>query len=274
MRNTGSLLLRYGCAVVSIGVATGVRLLLDPVLGDQFPYATLFFAVLLTAWYGGFGPALAAVVLGAVSSAYFLIHPRGSFAVQGWDQQVGMVLYLATSLGIALLGGAMRAAAKRADRAREAERAQREQLQVTLQSIGDAVLTTDAQGRVTSLNPVAESLTGWTNAEATGRPLECVFTIINETSRQPVENPATRALREGTVVGLANHTVLIAKDGTERSIDDSAAPIRDQTAVSGVVSARAVSDRVGSRATISSSRSPTPSPCSAAISTTGSKPSR
>src|SRR5438093_7910127 len=121
MRNPTSFwLLRYGSAVVSIGVATGVRILLDPVLGNQFPYATLFFAVLLTAWYGGFGPALAAVVLGAVSSAYFLIHPRGSFAVQGWDQQVGMVLYLATSLGIALLGGAMRAAERRAKRARAA----------------------------------------------------------------------------------------------------------------------------------------------------------
>src|SRR5262245_16449448 len=98
MRSTSdSVLLRYGSAVVSIAVATWARILLDPVLGDQFPYTTLFFAVLLTAWYGGFGSALAAVVLGAVSSAYFLIPPRGTFAVQGWDQQTGMVLYLATS---------------------------------------------------------------------------------------------------------------------------------------------------------------------------------
>src|SRR5205807_6935580 len=216
MRNTtGSLLLRYGSAVVSIGVATGVRILLDPVLGDQFPYATLFFAVLLTAWYGGFGPALAAVVLGAVSSAYFLLPPRRSFAVQGSDQQVGMVLYLCMSLGIALLGGAMRAAQRRAERVREAERGQREQLQVTLRSIGDAVLTTDAQGRVTSLNPVAESLTGWTDAEATGKSLESVFSIIHEGSRQPVENPATTALERGKV-GPASHAVLIARDGTEQ----------------------------------------------------------
>jgi PAS domain S-box-containing protein len=230
-----SLLLRYGSAVVSIALATWVRILLDPALGEQFPYATLFFAVLFTAWYGGFGPALAAVVLGALSSAYFLIPPRGSFAVQGWDQRVGMVLYLAVSLGIALFGGLMRAAQKRAERAREAERVQRQQLYVTLKSIGDAVMTTDAQGRVTSLNPVAESLTGWTNAEASGKLLESVFTIVNEASRQPVENPAIRALREGTVVGLANHSVLIAKDGTERPIDDSASPIREEEAVSGVV---------------------------------------
>jgi PAS domain S-box-containing protein len=237
MRNTpDSLLLRYGSALVSIALATWVRVLLDPVLGDQFPYATLFLAVLLTAWYGGFRPAMVAILLGALSSIYFLIPPRGSFSVQGWDQRAGLVLYLAMSLGIALCGGMMRAAQERVERAREAERAQREQLHVTLKSIGDAVLTTDAEGRVTSLNPVAESLTGWTNTEATGRPLESVFTIINETSRQPVENPAIRALREGTVFGLANHTVLIAKDGTERPIDDSAAPIVDgEKKLSGVV---------------------------------------
>ena len=104
---------------------------------------------------------------------------------------------------------------------------QREWLRVTLSSIGDAVITTDTDGLVTFLNPVAESLTGWTQAEATGIPLETVFKIINEETRRIVENPATRALREGLVVGLANHTLLIAKDGTERPIDDSAAPIRN-----------------------------------------------
>src|ERR1700726_2989004 len=107
---------------------------------------------------------------------------------------------------------------------------------VTLASIGDAVITTDTEGQVTFLNPVAESLTGWTLAEAAGQPLDRVFRIINEESRQPVESPTTRALREGVVVGLANHSLLIAKDGTERPIDDSAAPIRnDKGEVAGVV---------------------------------------
>ena len=78
------------------------------------------------------------------------------------------------------------------------------------------MISTDAEGRVTFLNGVAESLTGWPQAEAVGRPLPDVFHIVNEATRQPVENPALRALREGTVVGLANHTVLIARDGTER----------------------------------------------------------
>ena len=90
----------------------------------------------------------------------------------------------------------------------------RELLRVTLRSIGDAVITTDVDGRVTYLNAVAESLTGWTQREAVGQPLDAVFRIVNEDTRQPVENPATKALREGVVVGLANHTVLIRKDGT------------------------------------------------------------
>ena len=105
--------------------------------------------------------------------------------------------------------------------------AQNERLRITLASIGDAVITTDLDGRVTNLNPVAEALTGWPNAEAQGQALENVFAIVNETSRQPVENPALRALREGAIVGLANHTVLLGRDGTEAPIDDSAAPIRD-----------------------------------------------
>ena len=108
-------------------------------------------------------------------------------------------------------------------------RKQSEWLRITLASIGDAVISTDAEGRVTFLNGVAEALTGWPQAEAAGRPLPDVFHIVNEQTRQPVENPALRALREGTIVGLANHTVLIARDGTERPIDDSAAPIRDES---------------------------------------------
>ncbi|MGA9769105.1 MAG: PAS domain S-box protein [Blastocatellia bacterium] len=117
----------------------------------------------------------------------------------------------------------------------EALRKQSDWLRVTLASIGDAVISTDAEGRVTFMNGFAESLTGWTQAEAIGRALPDIFHIINEETRQPVENPALRALRDGIVVGLANHTLLIAKDGTERPIDDSAAPIRDELGVVGGV---------------------------------------
>ncbi len=113
-------------------------------------------------------------------------------------------------------------------RAEETLRKQSEWLRVTLASIGDAVISTDAEGRVISMNALAEALTGWPQAEAQGRPLPEVFRIVNEETREPAENPALRALREGTIVGLANSTLLIARDGSERPIDDSAAPIRDE----------------------------------------------
>jgi PAS domain S-box-containing protein len=120
--------------------------------------------------------------------------------------------------------------------AEEALKQQSEWLRVTLASIGDAVISTDTLGRVTFLNAVAEALTGWPSQEAKGRDLPDVFNIINEQTRRPAENPALRALREGAIVGLANHTVLIARDGTERPIDDSAAPIRDESGtISGAV---------------------------------------
>ena len=100
-------------------------------------------------------------------------------------------------------------------------------LATTLKSIGDAVIATDAGGFVTFMNPVAEALTGWNQEDAAGKPLKKVFNIINEETGKQAEDPATRVFREGVVVGLANHTVLIAKDGTKYPIDDSGAPIRD-----------------------------------------------
>lgn len=105
---------------------------------------------------------------------------------------------------------------------------QAQELRVTLQSIGDGVIVTDVEGRVTLLNPVAEAMTGWTLDEASGKPLPLVFQIVNEDTRQPVDNPALRALAQGTIVGLANHTLLISKTGTEWPIDDCAAPIRGE----------------------------------------------
>src|SRR5262249_37711925 len=110
------------------------------------------------------------------------------------------------------------------------------QLRITLASIGDAVIVTAADGSVAFMNPVAESLTGWTLEEASGKPLLDVFRIVHEFTRAAVENPVTKVLREGTVVGLGNHTVLISRKGVEIPIDDSGAPIRDADRnISGIV---------------------------------------
>jgi len=111
-------------------------------------------------------------------------------------------------------------------RAREDLQQSEEQFRVTLNSIGDAVIATDHSGKITFMNSVAEGLTGWATAEAVGMPLDCAFRIVNEFTRAPVENPVEKVLAEGKAVALANHTLLIARDGTERPIDDSGAPIR------------------------------------------------
>ncbi len=113
-------------------------------------------------------------------------------------------------------------------RAEQEAQEQRQRLKITLASIGDAVIATDAQGRITFMNPVAQTLTGWREPEALEKPLTEVFHIINEQTRAVVESPVDKVLESGTIVGLANHTLLIAKDGVERPIDDSGAPIRDE----------------------------------------------
>ena len=113
-------------------------------------------------------------------------------------------------------------------RAEELLAAEKERMQVTLKSIGDAVITTDARGRIEFMNPVAESLTGWRGDEVAGQPLEHVMHIFNEDTRLTVPNPVDRVLKEGKVVGLANHTVLVDRHGNEIAIEDSAAPIRDR----------------------------------------------
>lgn len=113
---------------------------------------------------------------------------------------------------------------------------QRDYLRTTLESIGDGVIVCDAAGAVTLINPTAEQLTGWPHNEALGQPLRSVFPIVAEYTREPVENPVEKALRLGSTVGLANHTVLVRRDGTELPIDDSGAPIHDADGnITGVV---------------------------------------
>jgi PAS domain S-box-containing protein len=198
-----------------------LRWLLDPVMGDSLPLVTLFGAVAASAWLGGYRPALLSAVVGYAASSWLFIQPRGTIVFSDSATIVGLAAYLFTCALIIALGERMRAEQRRANEGSEL-------LRVTLRSIGDAVVTTDTAGRVNYLNPVAESLTGWTHADALGKPLELVFKIVNESTGEPAESPAARVLREGIVVGLANHTQLIRPDGSRSAIDDSAAPIRDE----------------------------------------------
>ncbi|MFQ5435840.1 MAG: PAS domain S-box protein, partial [Anaerolineae bacterium] len=153
------------------------------------------------------------------------------------DQVVDALDMLARVVALVLRNAALYEDQEAAIAARTRQLAEaHERLDVTLRSIGDAVIATDIQGNVTLINLVAEHLTGWKEAEAQGRPLAEIFPIINEQTRREVENPVTQVLNKGVVVGLANHTLLIARDGAERPIADSGAPIRDaQGDISGVV---------------------------------------
>lgn len=213
--------LGYFLAIVVTAAAVVVRWLLDPWLSDHLPLVTLYAAVGAAVWLAGYRPALVTALLGYFACDYLFVEPRGNFGFYNLANFVGMLAYV-VSCGIIIgFGEAMRIARVRA-------RERRDLLRTTLASIGDAVITTDTHDRIVTMNGVAESLTGWTQLEAAGQPLGAVFHIVNEKTHRSVENPAERSLREGIIVGLANHTVLIAKDGTERPIDDSAAPIRDK----------------------------------------------
>ena len=219
----------YGLGFAAVVLAVFLRWLLDPLMGAALPLVTLFGAVAAAVWFGGYRVAIPVALIGYAACHYLFIAPRGHFDVSTAANLAGLAAYLFTCSLITGIGEAARAAEKRVTQSREVFR-------VTLRSIGDAVITTDNDARVTYLNEVAEALTGWSHNEALGQPLERVFQIVNEVTRKSVENPAMRTLREGVIVGLANHTVLIKKDGSECPIDDSAAPIRnEQGHVSGCV---------------------------------------
>ena len=235
----------YVVAVVAVAVSGLIRWQLDPLLGDHLPFATFFVAIVVAAWYGGLRAALLATVLGFLMALYFFVPPRFSFRVNYGPDLVGLVVYFGVSLSIAGFAEAMH-------RSEHQFAEQAERFRTTLASIGDGVITTDFHGRVANMNAVAESLTGWTNAEAMGRSLEEIFHIVNDRSRKLVENPATRALRDGIIVGLENHTILIAKGGAESFIDDSAAPIlgTDGKIIGCVLVFRDISNRIQSEKSI------------------------
>ena len=206
---------RYGIAVAAVIWSTS-SLLLVPLIGRSGAVIP-FFAVLISTWFGGLGPGVFSIAVGVVIYLIVVINRGSDFPA--W-QILQLVFFVAGGVMITTLVEVLHAARRRAE-------ANERWLSAVLSSIGDAVIATDGQGRVAFTNPVAQSLTGWTEDEAKGKPLGNVFTIVSEEDRRPAETPVARVIREGVVVGLANHTALIAQDGTERPIADSAAPIKD-----------------------------------------------
>ncbi len=145
--------------------------------------------------------------------------PVGAHVLSGWKTQ--------PFLFESLLVGLVSASGMTALRIHGELRQSRRELAITLDSIGDGVIATDSQGRILRINPAAQTLTGWTGEAAQGQPLSRVFRIVNARTGQPVDDPVARVIQSGKVVGLANHTVLISRDGTRRQIADSAAPVQE-----------------------------------------------
>jgi PAS domain S-box-containing protein len=208
--------LRYVLALASFALILALSFALQRV----FPFRVdltflIIIAMIASAWYLGQGPGLLFAVVFEAMLDYFSTAPL--------TMRSSVVIFNRLVLFVSLV---MFASSRRTSEKRLRE--QREWLQVTLASIGDAVIATDVQGKVIFINPVAESLTGWSVGDATNKPLSEIFRIINEDTRESIESPFGTVTREGIVVGLANHSLLIAKDGREIPIEDSGAPIRDQ----------------------------------------------
>ncbi len=211
----------YGFAVLAAVVSLIARKSMTQWVDDHYVLVAFCIPVIISAYIGGLGPGLLATAIVAVGADYYFIPPIDRIFPFERGVDFGEWLFLISSGIIAsVLNEALHRARRRA-------KASEQLYAVTLASIGDAVITTDNAGRVTFLNGEAERLTGWPKADALGRPLPQIFHIINEATRALVENPVVKVFRTGSVVGLANHTVLVARDGREFIIDDSGAPIRN-----------------------------------------------
>lgn len=203
-----------------------------------------FLAIVVSVVYGGLVAGLIAIIFTTFSVNYFLIPPFQFFNFAPVE-----VIRLSVFTAVALLISWVIETRKRAE---TAVLQQREWLRVTLGSIGDGVIATDTDARVMFLNTVASELTGWEQAQATGKSITTVFNIVNQKTRQTVENPVDRVLQVGMIVGLANDTLLISRTGSEYMIADSGAPIRDTngTTLGAVLVFRDVSDEYAQAAAI------------------------
>ncbi|HLF85098.1 MAG TPA: DUF4118 domain-containing protein, partial [Blastocatellia bacterium] len=174
---------RYGGAVIGVALATALRLLLDSALGPRLPLTTYFIAVILVAIYGGLGPALLSAALGALLGNYLFIPPRNSLAISGPSGLLQLGAFCVLTTGLSILIKVIQDARGRAEQNAVALTESRERLATILASIGDAVIATDLDGRVTFMNGVAQSLTGWNQEDASGKTIQELFKLVDEESR-------------------------------------------------------------------------------------------
>jgi PAS domain S-box-containing protein len=209
----------YVIASISCGLALAISALLPEIFISN-PFMLFFLAIVISVIYGGMEAGMAAIVFTSLTVNYFLIPPFYVFKFDSIE-----LVRLAVFASVTLLISWVIETRKRAE---VAVLEHREWLRVTLTSIGDGVIATDTDARVMFLNEVASNLTGWKPDDASGQPISTIFQIVNQKTRQIVENPVNQVLQEGIIIGLANDTLLISKTGAEHMIADSGAPIRDR----------------------------------------------
>jgi PAS domain S-box-containing protein len=214
---------KYGFALVAAVLALLIRFPMAPALGAKAPYLTFFVAAAASAVFGGFGPGLAATIVGALFALSFVVPDPFRFA--SLEESIGLARFLVAGVVVSSLTGRLKEARRR-------EIALRQHSQQTLLSIGDAVISTDDDKRVLLMNRTAEELTGWTLAEAKGKTIEEVFRIVQEGSEPPIPVPIERTHRSANAAELVSHMELISRKGSRVPIEDAGAPIRDEHGVS------------------------------------------
>ena len=226
----------YLLALVLTIIAAGTRGLLSRWLGYDLPYITFFAAIVVAAWYGGLWPGLITVGLSAAASVALFIAPRGRFGV---GDAIGALLFVGIGTIVSWSSERLHAARRLIERqhqalaieidarvrAAEIQRLETERLGTTLQAIGDGVIVTGPDGRITSVNPVAERLTGWSRAAAVEQPVGKVFHTVHEVTDAPLQSSVRQSLESGAAVEGARHVILVDRDGTRRPIVERAAPI-------------------------------------------------
>lgn len=214
-----SWVLRYGLTIVVCIANIYLKQLLRLDVGT--PYLTALFSVFISSYYGGIVPGILATLLTAFLVNYFFIPPVGAI-VLNTSSSVHLIAYLTEGLVVSFVMELL-------SRNQEALYRKGEWFATTLGSIGDGVITTDAAGRVTFMNQVAEKLTGWSLATAAGYPIQKIFPLLHDKTQKKVINPILRVLKKSRVETLTNHTLLVTKTGEKLAIDDSAAPIQGST---------------------------------------------
>ncbi|MHB8520182.1 MAG: DUF4118 domain-containing protein [Limisphaerales bacterium] len=209
----------HGLAAALIGVATVLRFPIAHRLGFESPFLLYYPAVVAAAWVGGLWPGLFATGLGAAAADYFWIPPQMAFAVNSLDG-LRLALFMMASGSAAVL-------IERLHCALLGERGAREQLRLALASAGDAMVVTDAAGRIVFLNAKAQLLSGWSSGEVAGRAFASVLFILDEESGRPINNTIQRAVLDGRTRQLAKHVLLVSRSGRAHPVEHKSARIVD-----------------------------------------------